>query len=244
MRLCSALLALGVVLAPSALHGQACPEPLAGAQRLVLVTVPSMGSAAAATMRLFERPEGDASWRLVQAAEPAMLGARGAAWGAGFHHLARDGEPVKREGDQRTPAGLYALGPSFGFAASPLPGYRQLDAGTVCVDDPASSAYNTITSRAIVGAAVSAENMRRSPLYRRGIVVQYPTDRAARAGSCIFIHLWKNPTSGTAGCIALPEARVAALQDFATRPAVLAVLPESTLARLSGCLPSIDATAR
>ena len=242
MRLCSALLALAALLAPSSLSAQACPEPLAGAHRLVLVTFPIMASPAA-TMRLFERAPGEASWRPVHPAEPAMLGVKGAAWGFRFRHLARDGEPVKVEGDRRTPAGFYALGPSFGFAPSSLPGYRQLDADTVCVDDPVSPAYNTITSRTAVGRAVRAENMHSSPLYRRGVVVQYPTDPAARAGSCIFIHLWKSPTSGTAGCVALPEARVAALQDFATRPAVLAVLPESTLARLPGCLPSIDARA-
>lgn len=242
MRLCSALLALGVLLTPSSLRAQTCPEPLAAAHRLVLVTFPTMASPSA-TMRLFERAPGEASWRLVHPAEPAVLGVKGAAWGAQFRHLARDGEPVKVEGDRRTPAGIYALGPSFGFAPSPLPGYRQLDADTVCVDDPASPAYNTITSRTKVGRTVRAENMSTSPLYRRGIVVQYPTDAAARGGSCIFIHLWKSPAGGTAGCVALPEARVAALQDFATRPAVLAVLPEATLERFAGCLPAIDARA-
>ena len=243
MRLCSALFALGVLLTPSSLRAQTCPEPLAAAHRLVLVTFPTMASPSA-TMRLFERAPGEASWRLVHPAEPVMLGARGAAWGFRFRHLARDGDPVKVEGDRRTPAGFYGLGPSFGFASSPLPGYRQLDADTVCVDDPASPAYNTITSRTAVGRAVRAENMHSSPLYRRGIVVQYPTDPAARAGSCIFIHLWKSLTSGTAGCVALPEARVAALQEFATRPAVLVVLPEATVERFAGCLPAIDATAR
>jgi D-alanyl-D-alanine dipeptidase len=194
----------------------------------------------AATLRLYERPEAGASWQLVHPAEPVVAGARGAGWSPWFRHLAREGDPMKREGDQRTPAGIYALGPSFGFAASPLPGYRQLDRDAVCVDDPASPAYNTITSRGVVGAKVSGEDMRRSPLYRRGIVVQYPTDAAARAGSCIFIHVWRNPGSGTAGCLALPEARVAALQEFAAQAAVLAILPAAALERLADCLPPVQ----
>ena len=67
----------------------------------------------------------------------------------------------------------------------------------------------------MVGPSVSGEDMRKIDLYRRGLVVDYPTDRAARAGSCIFIHVWRGEGRGTAGCVALPEARVAALQEFA-----------------------------
>ena len=100
----------------------------------------------------------------------------------------------------------------------------------MCVDDPTSGAYNTITSRKNIGQRVTVEYMRKGALYRRGIVVIYPTNAATRAGSCIFIHVWRNPTSGTAGYIALPEVRVAALQEFVVeRTAVLAVLPDEAL---------------
>jgi L,D-peptidoglycan transpeptidase YkuD (ErfK/YbiS/YcfS/YnhG family) len=86
---------------------------------------------------------------------------------------------------------------------------------------------------------VSVENMSRMlPMYRRGLVVDYPTNARARAGSCIFIHVWRSPTTGTAGCVALPEARVEALQDFSAAGAVIAILPRPALARLPGCLPS------
>ena len=73
--------------------------------------------------------------------------------------------------------------------------------------------------------------------YRRGLIVDYPTDAADRAGSCIFIHIQKkDPTSGTAGCLTLPENRVAALQKFANKhPTVLALIPEAALGRLGDC---------
>ena len=61
--------------------------------------------------------------------------------------------------------------------------------------------------------------------------------RQAQAGSCIFIHVWRSPTTGTAGCVAMPEPRVEALQDFAAGGAVLAILPRGALDRLAGCLP-------
>jgi L,D-peptidoglycan transpeptidase YkuD (ErfK/YbiS/YcfS/YnhG family) len=78
------------------------------------------------------------------------------------------------------------------------------------------------------------------PMYRRGLLVDYPTDAKARAGSCIFIHVWKSPTVGTAGCVSLPEARVEALQEFSAPGAVLAILPRAAVSRLAGCVPTTD----
>ena len=74
-------------------------------------------------------------------------------------------------------------------------------------------------------------------MYRRGLLVDYPTDARKRAGSCIFIHVWRSPTTGTAGCVSMPEARVAALQDFASDGAVVAILPRAALERMRGCVP-------
>jgi L,D-peptidoglycan transpeptidase YkuD (ErfK/YbiS/YcfS/YnhG family) len=75
------------------------------------------------------------------------------------------------------------------------------------------------------------------PMYRRGLLVDYPTDARRKAGSCIFIHVWRSPTTGTAGCVAVPEPRVEALQAFSRGGAVLAILPREALGRLKGCLP-------
>jgi D-alanyl-D-alanine dipeptidase len=117
-------------------------------------------------------------------------------------------------------------------------GHVVLKAGeTVCVDDPSSPDYNTISTRKRIGPQVHGEDMGRISLYRRGLFVDYPSDRASRAGSCIFIHIWRGPGHGTAGCVALPEAHVAEVQEFSEPGAVLAVLPETALARFADCLP-------
>jgi L,D-peptidoglycan transpeptidase YkuD (ErfK/YbiS/YcfS/YnhG family) len=79
--------------------------------------------------------------------------------------------------------------------------------------------------------------MARIPQYRRGLLVDYPTDAKARAGSCIFIHLRLPAAKGTHGCVALPEPQLEALQDFSASGAVLAVLPRQALDRFKGCLP-------
>jgi L,D-peptidoglycan transpeptidase YkuD (ErfK/YbiS/YcfS/YnhG family) len=221
---------------PSA-RAQSCPAPLGDAKRLVLVTAETMNDMAA-TMRLYERAAASDAWRPLGAAEPATIGRAGMGWSVFFTRLARRGEPVKIEGDKRAPAGVFPIGRSFGILASSRPGYLQVTPDTICVHDPSSPAYNTIASRSRLGPTVRGENMSQVlPMYRRGLLVDYPTDARKRAGSCIFLHVWRSPTTGTAGCVAVPEPRVEALQDFAVGGAVLAILPRGALDRLPGCLP-------
>jgi L,D-peptidoglycan transpeptidase YkuD (ErfK/YbiS/YcfS/YnhG family) len=215
---------------------QSCPVPLAEARRLVLVTANSM-NAPTATMRLYERGSPGEPWRARGNAEPAVIGKKGMAWSKFFARLARPTEPIKIDGDDRAPAGVYRIGRSFGTLASSQPGYLHVTPDTVCVDDPSSPAYNTIASRARIGPTVRAENMSRVGLYRRGLLVDYPTDAKRKAGSCIFIHVWRAPATGTGGCVAVPEPRVEALQDFSAGGAVLAILPSGARDRLQGCLP-------
>ena len=234
----------GVIAAPALstapARAQSCPAPLAEAKRLVLVTAETMNDTAA-TMRLYERTSAAVSWRALGTAEPALIGRGGMGWSPFFVQLARRGEPIKVEGDKRAPAGIYKIGRSFGIVALSRPNYLQVTPDTICVHDLSSPAYNTIASRARLGPAVSAENMSRAlPMYRRGLLVDYPTDARKRAGSCIFIHVWRSPTTGTAGCVSMPEPRVEALQDFAADGAVLAILPRGALDRLRGCLPPIN----
>jgi D-alanyl-D-alanine dipeptidase len=167
----------------------------------------------------------------------ALIGRRGVAWAHAFSAFARKDEPTKVDGDKRAPAGFFRIGRPFGFSPSQQKGYLHIAQGTVCVDDPASPAYNSITSRAAVGWKVHGENMWRVREYRRGLVVDYPTVRDVRAGSCIFIHVRRPGALGTGGCVALAEPVVAALQDFAQAGAVLAILPRAALARFKTCLP-------
>lgn len=217
--------------------GQSCPPPLDEALRLVLVTMPDMSSSKA-RLQLFERNSTLAPWHPVSAEEPVMVGEMGLAWGFTFLPFKRGGEPEKVEGDKRTPAGFFKIGPSFGFARAKRANYIAIEPGqTVCVEDPASPFYNTITRRSQLAPQTKADNMSDTSLFRNGLFVEYPSDRRTRRGSCIFIPTWKTPDTKTSGCIALPEPRVKALQRFARPGAVLGVLAETAHARFSGCLP-------
>jgi L,D-peptidoglycan transpeptidase YkuD (ErfK/YbiS/YcfS/YnhG family) len=228
--------ALCVTLLPVMANAQSCPEPLASARRLVLVTADNVSTSNARIQR-FERAASTQPWRAVGEAQPALIGRNGMAWAYPFRSSARQGERIKTEGDKRAPAGFFRIGQSFGFSPSNRPGYLQIKEGSVCVDDLGSSAYDTITTRAKVGVMTHGENMWREPAYRHGLVVDYPTNRNARAGSCIFIHIRKPSATSTAGCVAVPEPQVIELQDFSEPGAVLAVLPEAARSRFRGCLP-------
>lgn len=230
------LLFIIILLAPGVALAQTCPAPLADAHKLVMVTADTMSSTTASVQR-FTRAAPNAPWQAASGPVTALIGHNGVGWAHAFRAFAQAGEPVKVDGDKRVPAGFYNFGRPFGFAPSERLHYLRVAEGMTCVDDSNSPAYNTITSRARVGWQVHGENMWRVPEYRRGLLVDYPTDRAARAGSCIFIHVRLPGATGTSGCVALPELQVIALQDFAQGGAVLAVLPRQALDRFKGCLP-------
>lgn len=222
-----------------------CPRALHRATRLVIVTVPSMASVKA-SMHTFERRSPAAGWERRSEPEPAVVGAAGIGWGQTFASFAKKDEPVKREGDKRTPAGVFRLGPTFGFEIQDIAGHVKLLPGkSFCVDDATSPQYGRIVERSKAAEAKSGEDMATFPLYRRGIVVNYPALRGAKGGSCIFLHVWGGDSVGTASCVALPEARVADLQSWSgTGFTAIAILAEDAANRFKGCLPLGTATSR
>lgn len=230
------ILAALLLIVSSAAWAQSCPALVATAHKLVLVTADTLASSTASLQR-FTRTSPQASWMPDGGPTTVLIGRNGLAWGHAFRHLAQAGEPIKTEGDKRTPIGFYRIGASFGFTPSLRRDYLQIRHDTVCVDDATSPAYNSVTQRARVGIKVHGENMARVPDYRHGLLVDYPTSRTARGGSCIFIHLWMPNKKGTGGCVALPEPQLVSLQSFAESGAVLAVLPRQASARFNACLP-------
>ncbi len=175
-----------------------------------------------ARVQRYERRPGQ-PFRRVGAALPAVLGAAGYGWGHGLHGRGappgRQG-PAKREGDMRSPAGVFALGTVHGYAASPgalrLP-YRQASAELRCVDDPASPYYNQIVSIAETGERWrSAEHMRRDDaLYELALDIQHnKSPVSAGDGSCIFAHVWSSADVPVSGCTALSRRDLRRLLEW------------------------------
>jgi L,D-peptidoglycan transpeptidase YkuD (ErfK/YbiS/YcfS/YnhG family) len=230
------ILLLAALLLPVSALAQSCPAPLARANRLVLV-VADAWSSTTARLQTFVRRSPRSPWQPESGPVSALIGKNGLGWSFAFRNYSFPGEPVKQEGDKRAPVGFFRIGASFGFAPSSRPGYLQLNADTVCVDDLRSPAYNRIAARGVIGPNVHGETMRNVPEYVRGLLVDYPTDARLRGGSCIFIHTRLPGITGTSGCVAVEEPHVAHLQDFAQGGAVLAIVPKPALVRFRGCLP-------
>lgn len=222
---------------------------LGSSQQLVVVTTPDWNNTGG-TLRRFDRDDSQGAWRPVASAIPVVIGRTGLAWGDGG--LASSmGQPIKHEGDGRSPAGLFPLDTAFGFAPQSelswirLP-YAALQPGSDCVDDEASAYYNTVVDRAAVARIDwnSAEHMRQIAQYRLGVIVGYNANPPKKGrGSCIFLHIWSGPQSTTAGCTALDAGALESLMrwlDRSRRP-MLVQLPAGEYARMMSVwgLPSI-----
>lgn len=211
----------------------------AQAQQLVLVTSSDWASTSG-ELRRFERSGSGMEWRQVGEAVPVALGRNGSGWGLGLNPQRGDG-PVKREGDGKAPAGVFAIGTAFGYADHANTGlpYKAMTANDWCIDVPASNYYNRIVDRSVVKAPYldqSSEPMRRDihadgdQRYRAGFVIEHNADGAARqGGSCIFAHLWRVPGEPTAGCTAMAPASMDALLAWldARRKPVFVLLPKA-----------------
>jgi L,D-peptidoglycan transpeptidase YkuD (ErfK/YbiS/YcfS/YnhG family) len=202
-------IAIAAAIHPSLRLAAAIPE-IISCKQLVTVTTKSWGDVSA-IVRLYERSaSGESDWRRLGHPFPAAIGQRGLAWGIGLHGTGRTGEPAKREGDRKAPAGVFRFGAVFGTAAPKqvrflrLP-YRQVTSTTEAIDDPRSKYYNQIVERSKIAYPdwVSSESMLQvGGRYRLGVVIEHNIQAVPGFGSCIFLHVWDPRYSGTSGCIA------------------------------------------
>ena len=112
----------------------------------------------------------------------------------------------KKEGDNCSPVGVYALGDAFGILDNPGTSlnYRKVTNNSYFVDDTSSSYYNTWVESDGNLTWSSAEHMiDHNPNYNYGVIVNYNMDPIVPGnGSAIFLHCG---TSSTAGCVAVSQ---------------------------------------
>ena len=114
----------------------------------------------------------------------------------------------KREGDGKTPSGIFNLQMTFGYDElinTKMP-YRQALVDDIWVDDPNANDYNRWVKKQETRAA-SYERMKRDDnLYKYGIVIEYNTNPVIKGyGSAIFFHVWGGEDTTTEGCVAVSE---------------------------------------
>ena len=230
-----------MVFAVSAVRADtACPIEIQTATQLVLVSVPSV-SRQRATVTRYERTTSAELWRTLGTGMPAVIGRKGLGWAPSFRDRATTSAPRKIEGDGKTPGGIFRLSDAFGFNASEIPGYVRLRPGhEFCVSDPKSPDYNRILPKK-PALSVDGEDMGMIGLYRRGVFIDYPTSAAERAGSCIFVHVWRSENSGTSGCVALAQPDVEAIQSWVrSREALIAILPSVEAKMIETCVIAVS----
>ncbi|MBB5865065.1 L,D-transpeptidase family protein [Xanthomonas sp. 3058] len=230
-------------------------DALHQARALIVVTTADWDSTQA-RLQTFRRVDG--RWQPAAPAFAVALGRNGSAWGEGLHPAQAQG-PQKREGDGRSPAGVFAIGPAFGYAPSidsAMP-YQAMTATNYCMDVPTSPLYNRIVDTAEVGQAAvagSTEPMRldlQDPgdaRYSQGFVIAHNPSAIPGRGSCIFAHLWRTPGQVTAGCTAMAPADMRRVLAWLTPDdmPLFVLLPRAEYARVQAAwrLPMLKEAAR
>lgn len=227
--------------------------PLPGnARQLVLVVTPGW-DATQGELRMFDA-RGE-SWQPRAKPVAVSIGRAGSAWGIGLH------EPQpglqKREGDGRSPAGMFTIGTGFGYAdrVDSKLAYRGMTQFDYCMDVNESPLYNTIVDAREVGEAAVAKSTEPMRLdlrkkgdqrYRLGFVIEHNPKNEATHGSCIFAHLWGAPGQTTAGCTAMTDAVMNDLMAWLDKDLhpIFVLLPRAEYERLKASwrLPDAGAT--
>jgi len=216
--------------------GWAAPRAMDNSLQCIVVVTEDW-DATSGVLRAFERNSPAENWKERGPGVRVVVGKKGLGLGRGLVRVNKVGAPVKKEGDDKAPAGIFHLSAVFGYAPArsarwvKLP-YLALSKDIEGVDDPHSRHYNKLVDRSKVGKVDwrSSEKMRRDDvLYKWGVVVDHNAAARPGAGSCIFFHIWKSGSSPTAGCTAMPEkdlVRLIRWLDPARRP-ILVQMPRA-----------------
>jgi L,D-peptidoglycan transpeptidase YkuD (ErfK/YbiS/YcfS/YnhG family) len=165
-------------------------------------------------------------WRLTAGPWTAWLGRNGTS-------------PSKREGDRRTPTGVFGFLRTM-YGVAPSPGvryrYRRVVCGDWWVEDPRSPSYNQfrhVPCGVQPPFRIVSEDMSRSPTaYRHLAVIDYNTRPVVPGrGSGIFLHA--STGRPTIGCVSLPLGQLLAVLRW-LRPSARPLIVIGTAADLRG----------
>ncbi|MEZ4830119.1 MAG: hypothetical protein R3C61_28120 [Bacteroidia bacterium] len=181
--------------------------------RQILVVTTADWDAVPGKLRRFEWKNN--AW--AEAGEPidVVVGKKGMGWGRGLENYTQRKGPVKKEGDLKSPAGVFLLGSAFGYAPetdvdwikSP---YIHVTKATMCIEDGKSARYNSIVDEGEAEADWNSTDhmLRKDDLYEWGMFVAHNSPPVAGGGSCIFLHVAQVNDDGTAGCTAMAKPKM------------------------------------
>lgn len=188
-------------------------EILKDTQQVIVVVNEKMNSSKA-KLYLLDKAEGQ--WKNYNSWD-VVIGRNGLGWGRGDFQLPSENVVKKKEGDGKSPAGIFKVRPTlYGYSEKPPQGtkleYIQVNRDWLGIDDTRSKYYNKIVDATKIKNPDwdSFEYLKRKDhLYRWVLVVEHNTEEIQQgAGSCIFIHLWRSPNATTSGCTAMTESNI------------------------------------
>lgn len=141
-------------------------------------------------------------------------------------YLGRNGVTKdKKEGDGKTPLGIYRLGPAFGLCENIQTklDYIQLDNCLYWVDDCDSKYYNKLVDiKKVQKDWISAEHLIEfQKQYEYSVVIAYNTKCIKGKGSAIFLHCSvEKPTSG---CIAIQKEKMLELLNLLEKHSIILI---------------------
>jgi len=165
--------------------------------------------------RFYAFNKNNGKW-VLQFSNAVVVGSKGLGVGDGAVPLTINGAPVKKEGDKKSPAGIFTIGTAFGYAGKKdaawikNPYIRAFDT-LICVDDMHSANYNKLVDKDSAKTDYNSfEYMhRKDDYYKWGLFINHNSGKVvAGDGSCIFMHIWKNDHEGTDGCTAMKETNI------------------------------------
>ena len=212
-------------------------QNLSFAQQIILVVAKDFNTSKA-KLRCYE--DGKKVFNTID----VNIGKNGLGWGLGELSLTqKEGEPYKKEGDKKAPAGVFKLTNIFGYKKeqkTKMP-YLYADKNLICVDDSGSKFYNQIVKMPKTPPN-SYENMRRDDnQYKLGIYVEHNKQQVKDAGSCIFLHIQKSKNHPTAGCTSMrieDIQKITSWLDIKKNP-VLIQIPQSSLEEIKRLYPTL-----
>lgn len=181
-------------------------------EQMLIVIVDDWGYSTG-KMWCFEKSAAQATWSPLPDSFKVQLGKKGLAWGRGLHTHKTLVGPKKNESDDCSPAGIFAIGPFFGFSPkndiSYLKGpYIHITASLEAVDDVHSAFYNQIVDTQYVTPDwTSSIKMQTCSSLKWGAIIEYNCHPSIpKDGSCIFLCVnTKEALTRGLGCTCLDE---------------------------------------
>lgn len=241
MRYLLLLLSLMLVPVVSARIPAACTQAVLG--------IADSWDSSHVTLSLVEKNSAG-QWQRVLGPVRGRLGRAGLVWGLGLHANPR-GATIKKEGDGRSPAGIFAIGGLWTTTPTPVKHHRSMPEVRVgprdlWVSDTATPQLYNRYIRLDHPAATPwelREQMRQHD-YAHSIKLlichntqETPGRPVLGAGSSIFFHIWRRDGAApTAGCTSMsePDLRAIIARLNPTRHPVYILLPRSVYTGLRG----------